>query len=113
MLCATSDFAGRWGGEEFVVLLPDTDHAGALGLAETLRATLEGLITPTVAAARITASLGVATLPDHAADGPALIRAADRALYAAKKAGRNRVMAATDAPDHPSESVLAVGSVEE
>ena len=42
----TSDFAGRWGGEEFVVLLPDTDHEGALQLAETLRATLEGLVTP-------------------------------------------------------------------
>ena len=41
--------------------------------------------------ALVTASLGVASLPDHAADGPELIRAADRALYLAKAAGRNRV----------------------
>ena len=107
----TSDFAGRWGGEEFVVLLPDTDHEGALRLAETLRATSTGC-TPTVTA-HITASLGVATLPDHAVDGPALIRAADRALYAAKAAGRNRVMAAVDAPVRLPDGVLALGSVEE
>ena len=88
-----SDFAGRWGGEEFVVLLPDTDHDGALQAAETLRARLDGLAVPGVIA-HLTASLGVATLPDHAADGPALIRAADRALYVAKADGRNRVRAA-------------------
>ena len=94
----TSDFAGRWGGEEFVVLLPDTDHAGALQLAETIRASLEGLKVPGVTA-HITASLGVATLPDHAPDGASLIRAADRALYAAKAAGRNRVVAAVAAEE--------------
>jgi diguanylate cyclase (GGDEF)-like protein len=92
-----SDFAGRWGGEEFVVLLPDTDHEGALQAAETLRARLDGLAIPGVIA-HLTASLGVATLPDHAADGPALIRAADRALYVAKADGRNRVRAAAAEP---------------
>ena len=88
-----SDFAGRWGGEEFVVLLPDTDSAGALKLAETMRARFDGLAIPAVTA-HITASLGVATFPDHAGDGATLIRAADRALYEAKEAGRNRVAAA-------------------
>jgi diguanylate cyclase (GGDEF)-like protein len=88
-----SDFAGRWGGEEFVVLLPDTDHEGALQAAEMLRARLDGLAVPGVIA-HLTASLGVATLPDHAADGPALIRAADRALYVAKAEGRNQVRGA-------------------
>ena len=88
-----SDFAGRWGGEEFVVLLPDTDLEGALQAAETLRASLDGLKVPGVTA-HVTASLGVATLPDHAPDGTSLIRAADRALYRAKAAGRNRVDAA-------------------
>ena len=92
-----SDFAGRLGGEEFVVLLPDTDHEGALQAAETLRARLDGLAIPGVIA-HLTASLGVATLPDHAADGPALIRAADRALYVAKADGRNRVRAAVAEP---------------
>jgi diguanylate cyclase (GGDEF)-like protein len=94
-----SDFAGRWGGEEFVVLLHDTDHDGALQAAETMRASFDGMTVPGVTA-HITASLGVATLPDHAADGASLIRAADRALYLAKAAGRNRVVgvAATEQP---------------
>ena len=91
-----SDFAGRWGGEEFVVLLHDTDLEGALLAAETMRASFDGLEVPGVNAS-ITASLGIATLPDHATDGPALIRAADRALYCAKTAGRNRVAAAVPA----------------
>jgi diguanylate cyclase (GGDEF)-like protein len=89
-----SDFAGRWGGEEFVVLLHDTDLEGALQAAETMRASFDGLNVPGVTA-HVTASLGVATLPDHASDGPALIRAADRALYRAKAGGRNRVATAT------------------
>jgi diguanylate cyclase (GGDEF)-like protein len=88
-----SDFAGRWGGEEFVVLLHDTDLEGALQAAETMRARFDGMKVPAVTA-HISASLGVATLPDHADDGTSLIRAADRALYLAKAAGRNRVMAA-------------------
>jgi diguanylate cyclase (GGDEF)-like protein len=88
-----SDFAGRWGGEEFVVLLPDTDLEGAMQAAETMRASFDGMSIPTVTA-HITASLGVATLPDHAGDGASLIRAADRALYLAKGAGRNCVVAA-------------------
>jgi len=88
-----SDFAGRWGGEEFVVLLHDTDLEGALQAAETMRRSFEGLEVAGVTA-HVTASLGVAAIPDHAADGPALLRAADRALYAAKTAGRNRVAAA-------------------
>ncbi len=93
-----SDFAGRWGGEEFVVLLHDTGLEGAVQAAETMRASFEGLQVPGVNA-HVTASLGVATLPDHAADGPELIRAADRALYAAKTAGRNRVAAAVPAEE--------------
>ena len=88
-----SDFAGRWGGEEFVVLLHDTGLEGALQAAETMRASFEGLEVPGVNA-HITASLGVATLPDHATDGASLVRAADRALYRAKAAGRNCVVAA-------------------
>ena len=56
-----------------------------------MRASFDGMTVPTVTA-HITASLGVATLPDHAADGASLIRAADRALYLAKAAGRNRVV---------------------
>jgi diguanylate cyclase (GGDEF)-like protein len=85
-----SDFVGRNGGEEFIALLPDTNAAGALVLTERLRAAVAAIELPGVNRA-ITASFGVATYPDHAGDSEALLRLADRALYAAKGNGRNRV----------------------
>lgn len=91
-----SDFAGRFGGEEFLVLLPDTHPAGALAFAERLR-TAAAAISVTGLEQRITVSIGVAVLPDHAGDADALLRAADRALYAAKANGRNRVDVANTA----------------
>jgi diguanylate cyclase (GGDEF)-like protein len=85
-----SDFAGRLGGEEFILLLPDTSRDGAVAVAEKLRQTIaeievEGVTRP------ITASLGVAALPDDAGEPTLLLRVADRALYVAKAKGRNRV----------------------
>jgi diguanylate cyclase (GGDEF)-like protein len=85
-----SDFVGRYGGEEFVALLPDTDVDGAASLAEKLRIVIEALEIPDLDR-RLSASFGVAVLPGNAATGEQLLRAADRALYAAKNAGRNRV----------------------
>jgi diguanylate cyclase (GGDEF)-like protein len=85
-----SDFAGRYGGEEFLVLLPNTDSAGALVAAEKLRAAVEKLDVLQVEQV-VTASFGVAAYPVDALDADALVRMADRALYAAKGAGRNRV----------------------
>jgi diguanylate cyclase (GGDEF)-like protein len=89
-----SDFVGRNGGEEFVVVLPDTDTQGALVVAEKIRAAIAGISISDVEGA-ITASLGVATFPQHAESGDQLIRCADRALYVAKTNGRNRVEVAT------------------
>lgn len=91
-----SDFAGRPGGEEFLVLLPDTDLAGAQAVAENLRSAVEAIRLVAVDAP-ITASIGVATHPGDAGDTEGLMRAADRALYAAKAAGRNRVEIASSA----------------
>ena len=85
-----SDVAGRYGGEEFLLLLPDTNREGALESAERLRAAIGALRVPGENR-NVTASLGVAVLPDDAGDGAQLQRRADRALYAAKKSGRNRV----------------------
>jgi diguanylate cyclase (GGDEF)-like protein len=85
-----SDFAGRIGGEEFLILLPDTGRGGALEVAEKIRASIHhlgvrGLAQP------VTASLGVATMPDDSLEIDTLVRTADRALYSAKQNGRDRV----------------------
>lgn len=88
-----SDFGGRFGGEEFLVLLPSTGRQGALETAEKLRSAIEKL-DPVSADLRVTASFGVATYPLDALDGDSLVRVADRALYAAKAEGRNRVVLA-------------------
>jgi diguanylate cyclase (GGDEF)-like protein len=92
-----SDFAGRYGGEEFLLLLPETDAEGARILVERLRLAIAA-ITIKAVDLRVTASFGIAVLPDHAVDASSLLRQADRALYAAKAAGRNRVDVVTDAP---------------
>jgi diguanylate cyclase (GGDEF)-like protein len=90
------DWLVRYGGEEFVVVLPETDHAGALIVAERLRARLAAHAVPwNGAGLRVTASFGVATLalfPEkrhHSLES--LLEAADRCLYRAKEEGRNRV----------------------
>jgi diguanylate cyclase (GGDEF)-like protein len=85
-----SDFVGRYGGEEFLILLPATGREDALLVAEKIRAAVATITVPGVDRA-ITASLGVAILPDDAADSVTLLRQADRGLYAAKAKGRNRV----------------------
>ena len=87
-----SDLVGRYGGEEFLILLPDTPLDGALVLAEKLRAELALVNVPGVDRA-VTGSFGVASFPDDAPDGEMLVRMADRALYAAKAGGRNCVVA--------------------
>jgi diguanylate cyclase (GGDEF)-like protein len=91
-----SDFAGRSGGEEFIVMLPDTDRAGAMRVAEHLRQAMHSLSLPGVTR-EVTASFGVASYPDDALDGETLMRLADRALYSAKQSGRDRVEATSSA----------------
>jgi diguanylate cyclase (GGDEF)-like protein len=84
-----SDFAGRAGGEEFLILLPDTTLEAGRLVAENLRRAIASISVASVARP-ITTSIGVAVLPDHAGDAASLLRHADRALYTAKKNGRNR-----------------------
>jgi diguanylate cyclase (GGDEF)-like protein len=82
------DFSARSGGEEFVVLLPETDADGAATAAEKLRLATRRL---NVAGVALSASFGVAAFPEHGQDSAKLLRQADRALYAAKRGGRDRV----------------------
>jgi diguanylate cyclase (GGDEF)-like protein len=85
----SSDFAARVGGEEFLVLLPDTHRDAAAIVAEKLRSEIEHA--ELVGVGPITASLGLAELPTDAREPQELLRKVDRALYAAKEGGRNRV----------------------
>ncbi|MDY6829243.1 MAG: GGDEF domain-containing protein, partial [Pseudomonadota bacterium] len=90
-----SDIAGRYGGEEFAVVLPETALAQALSVAERFRESLAAatLVGPDGPLA-VSASLGVAQYKSGM-DGPeSLLRLADEALYLAKRRGRNRVQAA-------------------
>jgi diguanylate cyclase (GGDEF)-like protein len=92
----SSDFAARFGGEEFLILLPDTGSEPAIAVAEKLRSEIEHA--EIAGAGRMTASLGVAVLPGDAVDAAELLRKADRSLYSAKQQGRNQVKAFTAGP---------------
>lgn len=90
--CRKCDVIGRVGGEEFSVFLPETDHVGAMTLAEKIRSGLENLLPPVHGKGlRITASIGVASNQDHHKAIADILRDADHAMYHAKSAGRNRV----------------------
>jgi diguanylate cyclase (GGDEF)-like protein len=89
-----NDFAARWGGEEFVVLMPNTLMEGALDVAEQLRRAVESTLIPNADGSdlKITVSIGVTSLlPTVDSSMDAFFSKADKALYAAKEAGRNRV----------------------
>ncbi|MCX5973380.1 MAG: GGDEF domain-containing protein [Coprothermobacterota bacterium] len=96
---ARGDFAARFGGEEFVVLLPDTPIAGALLMAEKIRAAVRSLEIDhgdSQADRCVTLSLGVSqVMPAATLTSAALLHAADMALYQAKKQGRNRTVLQT------------------
>jgi diguanylate cyclase (GGDEF)-like protein len=85
-----SDVAGRWGGEEFLLLLPGADEEGAAQLAERVRAALAARGIPNVPGLRVTASFGVAEYAGET-NPEQLLEAADGALYRAKRGGKDRV----------------------
>ena len=89
-----TDYVCRYGGEEFAILLPETNLGQALAMAERTRRSIESRPVNLGTPVSLTICLGVAAYPDQATDGPTLVAQADTALYAAKAAGRNRVTAA-------------------
>lgn len=91
------DAPARYGGEELAIVLPQTDLNGATRLAERLRAGIEALAIPRLSGGgsmRVTASIGVASLPESGGDVERLIAAADAALYEAKRGGKNKTVQA-------------------
>ncbi|HMJ56432.1 MAG TPA: sensor domain-containing diguanylate cyclase [Polyangiaceae bacterium] len=87
----TTDAVARFGGEEFVVICEETDAKGAMLLAERVRKEVEGRVFATQSGPlKVTCSVGAATFPEAGRDWEALFKAADAALYASKRGGRNR-----------------------
>lgn len=89
-----TDVISRYGGDEFAVIFPETSSADAGRLAERARSILRELCPDELIPRPVTASFGVAASPPEASQANALVAAADRALYAAKTGGRDRVVAA-------------------
>jgi diguanylate cyclase (GGDEF)-like protein len=96
-LLRKGDQAARYGGEEFAVILPGTDAAGAAQLAERVRGGIEkARLVFDGARLEVTVSVGIAVWPADGRESDTLLAASDRALYAAKQGGRNRVVAASE-----------------
>ncbi len=87
------DLVAKYGGDEFTLLLPQTGREGSTVVAERMRAAVENHMFPLAERGAITISLGISVFPEDAEDSIGLLRAADRALYQAKRNGRNRVEA--------------------
>lgn len=91
------DICCRYGGEEFSVILPETDEKGAYALAERVRQAIEQheFKDPKGQVHKVTISVGVSTYPENAKERALLIKAADQALYQSKEGGRNRTTSAS------------------
>jgi len=110
------DIVGRYGGEEFIIVLPETGKDSAFQTAERLRNAVACCIFPGTpgedgTTVRKTISLGVATFPIDADDAHALVSKADQALYRAKHAGRNRTISSSGTPTPPPAIIVAEGPV--
>ncbi|HET7904684.1 MAG TPA: GGDEF domain-containing protein, partial [Candidatus Eisenbacteria bacterium] len=94
----------KYGGDEFVVILPQTTREGARVLADRVKSAVEGTAFPLADPGVITVSLGVATYPENGITAGELLESADIALYAAKQTGKNRVSLADGGTMEPHRS---------
>jgi len=111
-----ADLVARYGGEEFVALLPGTDRAGGIALAERLIASVAELAMPHLDSplGQVTLSVGVAAaVPTSQTPADVLLRAADHALYEAKHAGRNRLVASAVLENLPTAQTPFIGRLAE
>ena len=95
----TTDYGARWGGEEFITILPNTNTEGAMDVAERIRTNIENLSIPLPdgESTRVTVSIGVNThMPNSGDSIEEFIECSDNALYSAKQSGRNRVVHCRD-----------------
>jgi diguanylate cyclase (GGDEF)-like protein len=91
--CRRGDFACRYGGEEFVVVMPNINMDTAYERAQTIRQSLNSLTVPYgTYHLTTTISMGIACYPIHGDSRQAILRAADQAMYAAKEAGRDHIL---------------------
>jgi len=93
--CRETDVLGRYGGDEFVVILPSTGTRGAVRIGERIRDSIEKYQNGRL---EITVSIGIATFPEHATSREGLVALADKAMYYIKENGKNGVALATDVP---------------
>jgi diguanylate cyclase len=107
-LLRNCDVLGRLGGEEFAILLPETDIAGAAVLAERIRAAVEQIVIENERSpVRITVSIGASGCATARCSVDELLSSADKALYRAKSAGRNRVECDPSPPSDPLTGCVA------
>ena len=101
--CRGTDVPGKYGGDEFAIILPQTGDAGARAVSERIRETIEQTKFQHVERGEVTCSFGISLYPRDASDVRGLIRRSDEVLFQAKGAGKNTVLTTQDVPNAPSQ----------